>query len=119
MNKPKSRLFETPHATPEEQRQQLTPDDLKLCAEAKALLESLSPRIRPHQLPQRFPRIMNQIALLWSRPVHLDRYFAELLINRRGDRQGFPFAVALELNTLKDYHQSEVYPKKECVWQKD
>jgi hypothetical protein len=118
MNKPKARLFETPHASPEEQRQPLTADDLKLCAEAKALLESLSPRIRPHQLPERFPRIMNQIALLWRRPVQLERYFEELLIDRRGDRQGFHFAVALELSTLKDYHQSEVYPKKDCVWQK-
>jgi len=117
MNKPKARLFET-HANPEVQRQPLTADDLKLCAEAKALLESLSPRIRPHQLPERFPRIMNQIALLWRRPVQLDRYFEELLIDRRGDRQGLPFALALELHTVKDYHQSEVYPKKACVWQK-
>ena len=71
MNKPKTRLFETPHANPEEHRQPVTADDLKLCAEARALLESLSPRIRPHQLPERFPRIMNRIALLWRRPVRL------------------------------------------------
>jgi hypothetical protein len=32
--------------------------------------------------------------------------------------RAFPFAVALELSTLKDYHQGEVYPKKDCVWQK-
>jgi hypothetical protein len=118
MNKPKAPLFEIPHANPEVQRQPLTADDLRLCAEAKALLESLSPRIRPHQLPERFPRIMNQIALLWRRPVQLDRYFEELLIDSRGDRQGFPFAVALELSTLKDYHQSKVSPKQVCVWQK-
>jgi hypothetical protein len=117
MNKPKAPLFEIPHANPEVQRQPLTADDLRLCAEAKALLESLSPRIRPHQLPERFPRIMNQIALLWRRPVQLDRYFEELLIDSRGDRQGFPFAVALELST-KDYHQSKVSPKQVCVWQK-
>jgi hypothetical protein len=26
--------------------------------------------------------------------------------------------VALELSTLKEYYQTEAYPKKECVWQK-
>ncbi|MGH8588194.1 MAG: hypothetical protein ACREXX_02300 [Gammaproteobacteria bacterium] len=118
MNKPEARLFETPHANPKEQRRPLTADDLQLCDEAKALLESLSLRIRPHELPGRFPRIMNQIAHLWRRPVQLDRYFEELLMDRRDGRQGFPYAVALELNTLKDYHRSEVYPKKDCIWQK-
>ncbi|MGH8587552.1 MAG: hypothetical protein ACREWE_15670 [Gammaproteobacteria bacterium] len=118
MNKPQARLFETPHVNPKEQRRPLTADDLQLSAVAQALLESLSPRIRPHELPGRFPWIMNQIAHLWRRPVQLDRYFEELLIDRRDGRHGFPFAVVLELNTLKDYHQSEVYPKKDRIWQK-
>lgn len=109
MNKPEVRLLETRHANPREQRRPLTADDLQLCAEAQALLESLSPRMRPHELPARFPRIMNQIAHLWRRPVQLDRYIEGLLFDRREGRQGFPFAVALELNTLKDYHQSEIY----------
>lgn len=119
MKQSKVQLFETPHANPKEQRRPLTADDLHLCAEAQALLESLSPRIRPHELPGRFPRIMNQIAHLWRLPAQLDRYFEELLLIDRGEgRQGFPFAVVLELNTLKDYHQREVYPEKDCVWQK-
>ena len=109
--------LKTPHANPEEQRQPVTADDQSFVLKPRRC-SNLCHRIRPHQLPERFPRIMNQIALLWRRPVQLDRYFEELLIDRRGDRQGFRFAVVLELNTLKDYHQSEVYPKKDCVWQK-
>ncbi|MGH8526733.1 MAG: hypothetical protein ACREXY_21755 [Gammaproteobacteria bacterium] len=121
MNKPEARLFETPHGNPKEQRRPLTADNLQLlqlCAEAKALLETLSPQIRPHHLPGRFPRIMNQIAHLWRQPAQLGRYFEELLIDRREGRQGFPFAVVLELTTLKNYHQSEVYSKRDCIWQK-
>ncbi len=109
MNKPEARLFETPDANPKDQRRPLAAGDLQLCAEAQALLESLSPRIRPHELAGRFPRIMNQIAHLWRRHAQLDRYIERLLFDRREGRQGFPFAVVLELNTLKNYHQSEVY----------
>jgi len=39
-----------------------------------------------------------------------------LLIDRRGGRQGFPFAVASELSALKHYYQTVIYPKRECVW---
>jgi hypothetical protein len=74
MNKREAQLFEAPHANLKEQRRPLSADDLQLCAEAQALLESLSPRIRPHELPGRFPRIMNQIAHLWRHPAQLDRY---------------------------------------------
>ena len=31
-------------------------------------------------------------------------------------RQAFPFAVAVELAVLNDYYQTDVYPKRECVW---
>jgi hypothetical protein len=62
--------------------------------------------------------VVNHIACLWRRPAHLDRYFDDLLIDKRGGRQGFPFAVANELAVLKDYYETEVYPKRECVWQK-
>ena len=95
----------------------LTVDDLRLRADAKLLLDSLDDHIRPKDLPARFPRIMNEIARLWRRPVQLDRYFDELLVDKRTGRQGLSIGVALELSTLKDYHQTEVYPKKKCVWQ--
>ena len=93
-------------------------DDLRLSSEGRALLRSLDSRILPIHLACGFPRVMNRIAQLWRRPAYLDRYFDDLLIDKRGGRQGFPFAVAVELGVLKDYYQTEVYPKRECVWQK-
>ncbi len=99
-------------------RRPLTNDDLRLSPEARALLNSLDKRVLPIQLSCRYPRVMNQIARLWRRPAHLDRYFEDLLIDKRGGRQGFPFAVAAELAALNDYYQVEVYPKRECVWQR-
>ena len=106
------------HATNSYMRRPITADDLRLCPEARALLHSLDNRVLPVHLACRFPRVMNEIARLWRRPARLDRYFDDLLIDQRGGRQGLPFAVATELAALKDYYQTEVYPKRECVWQK-
>ena len=61
---------------------------------------------------------MNRIARLWHRPIQLDAYFDDLLIDQRGGRQGFPFAVASELAALKVYYETKIYPKRECIWQK-
>jgi len=82
------------------------------------MLESLAHDLRPHHLPERFPRVMNEIARRWRRPAQLDRYFEDLLMDTRTGRQGFALTVAVELSTLKDYYQTDVYPKNECVWQK-
>jgi len=97
-------------------RQPVTFDDLGLCLEARALLQSFDNRFLPIHLACRFPRVLNQIARLWNRPARLDDYFDDLLIDRRGGRQGFPFAVASELSALKHYYQTVIYPKRECVW---
>jgi hypothetical protein len=75
-------------------RQPVTFADSGLCLEARALLQSIDNRFLPIHLACRFPRVLNQIARLWNRPARLDDYFDDLLIDRRGGRQGFPFAVA-------------------------
>jgi hypothetical protein len=113
-----TRLLHNPTGEPKDQRRPLKADDLRLSAEAMTLIESLAAELRPNDLPERFPRVMNEIARLWRRPVQLDRYFDDLLVDKRTGRQGFPLTVTVELSILKDYYQTDVYPKKECVWQK-
>ena len=93
-------------------------DDLSLCPEARTVLRSIANPFLPIHLACRFPRVMNRIAHLWHRPAQLDAYFDDLLIDRRGGRQGFPFAVVSELGVLKAYYETQIYPKRECVWQK-
>ena len=118
MKQAETRLLQHPTGEPKDQRRPLKADDLRLSAEAKTLLESLAPGLRPNLLPERFPRVINEIARLWRRPAQLDRYFEDLLMDTRTGRQGFALTVAVELSTLKDYYQTDVYPKNECVWQK-
>ncbi|WP_051710642.1 ankyrin repeat domain-containing protein [Andreprevotia chitinilytica] len=50
----------------------------------------------PQELVAHYPRIASQIIDLWG-SRNLDMYFEELMIDSRGDRQGFPSSVAHEL----------------------
>ena len=78
-------------------------DDSRLSAETVAFLASLNQSVRPYQVAVRFPRIANNLARLWQQPGELDRYLDELLIDTRGNRQGFPMRILTELITLKEH----------------
>jgi len=79
-------------------------------------LAGLPPDVRPSALPIQFVRIANALARTWSEPHACLEYLDELLIDRRGDRRGFPFDVALELAGLKDYYETTVHPTSQTVW---
>lgn len=73
-------------------------------------LRSLPEQVRPIALANQYPRIANVLALDWSKPAVCRRYLDDLLIDhRRGDRNGFPLDVHRELETLRDYCDSQ-YP---------
>ena len=93
-------------------------NDLQLSAEGEALLASIDATLRPKRLAAAFPRIVNRMASLWKSPRQMDRYFEDLLTDTRGNRQGFPLGILMELTTLKDYYQSKVFPptQRKDVW---
>jgi hypothetical protein len=74
-----------------------------LSAETVAFLSSLDQSVRPYQLAVRFPRIVNNLARLWEQPAKLDRYLDDLLVDTRGNRQGFPMRILTELVALKEF----------------
>jgi hypothetical protein len=82
--------------------------DRKLLPVSVEWLRGLPHELRPVQLALQFPHIVNKLAQSWSRIGLCEAYFDELLIIKRGTRQGFPFKVLTELNKLKDYKDSEV-----------
>ncbi len=59
----------------------------------------------PHQAEEKYPRIVDKIATLWG-TVGMSRYFSEILFDDRGDREGFPSGVMMELFALSNYHES-------------
>ena len=67
-------------------------------------LKTLPRYVRPMALVTQYPRIANSIALEWNRPAACRAYFVDLLVDRRGNRQGFPGDVHGDLTTLRDYY---------------
>src|SRR5437667_4949305 len=86
-------------------RHQPEKDDLELNAAGQALLASIEESARPKELAAVFPRIVNRMAKLWKTPREMDRYFESLLADTRGNRQGFPLKILMELGTLSDYYK--------------
>lgn len=59
----------------------------------------------PRELEKQFPRILNKIIELWD-TSQMETYFHDLMIDKRGGRQGFPAAVATEI-----FYLSQVYER--------
>ena len=97
-------------------RHQPEKDDLKLSAAGLSWLASIEQSARPIRLAAAFPRIVNRMAKLWKTPREMDRYFEDLLEDTRGNRQGFPLKILMELGTLKDYYQAKVFPTRHDAW---
>ncbi|CAM3081391.1 hypothetical protein [Cupriavidus taiwanensis] len=80
-----------------------SPEDAVLSDAAMRWLLSLPAEARPLVLCRRYPRIGNQLAALCANPAALHAFLVELLIDKRGGRQGFPDGIALELSRLHAY----------------
>jgi hypothetical protein len=72
--------------------------------------------VRPITLARKFPRIANSIAELWRRVAPCEEYLDTLIVDRRGDRTGFPPAVAVELTALRTYF-ADLHPKNRSAWE--
>ena len=57
--------------------------------------------VRPLVLMSRFPRIANLLAANWKDPTAFYKYMGNLLIDRRGGRQGFSSEIKEELVRLR------------------
>src|SRR5882757_3676803 len=71
----------------------------------------------PYRLEDKFARIVEKFAELWDTPG-IDSYFAELLIDSRGNRAGFPPEIAREIFLLSIAHDEILKKRREetDVW---
>jgi hypothetical protein len=85
-------------------------DELEQEREARRQ-EPYDPYKRPEQpdpwpvIAQNFPRIAQQIQALWGKSA-LDDYFARLVIDERGGREGFPLDVLQAILEVARLHRS-------------
>jgi hypothetical protein len=68
-------------------------------------IAGLPQNVQPLDLLRQFPRIANAMALTWSEPDSFPAYLDELLIDRRGNRQGFPRQIQQELLALRAFRR--------------
>ena len=67
-------------------------------------LRDLPQTIRPVQLARRYPRVANDLCLLWRRPGLCERYMADLMMGRGGRRRvGLSEQAKAELSALIAY----------------
>jgi len=109
-NPPSARVDYSKRRSPQEK------DGLELSAAAQALLASIEEPVRPKELAAAFPRILNQMAGLWSSPRRMNRYLEQLLTDARTSRKGFTLGILTELTTLKDYYRTKVFPVPHDAW---
>jgi hypothetical protein len=80
----------------------LAPDTLRWLAQ-------LPREVRPLELFHTYPRIANQLAALGNAAA-VSAFVGDLLIDKRGDRQGFPGGIALELSRLQEHLLLSIQP---------
>ena len=64
----------------------------------------LPAEVRPFALLRTFPRIANVLARVWNDAAECQSYMEDLMIDRRGNRRGFPLEVLDNLWALRDYY---------------
>lgn len=77
--------------------------DLALIIDAQRWLATLPDDAQVSNLAARFPRIVNNIVARLQHPQELADYMDDLLVDRRGNRTGFPMAVMTDLIRLNSH----------------
>ena len=67
-------------------------------------IAKLPREVQPIELMRSYARIANVMATIWNEPDAMSEYFDELLVDRRGNRKGFPPDVTGELLKLRAYY---------------
>jgi len=66
-------------------------------------LNSLPREVQPLALATKYARIVNLLARHWNDHDACAAFFNHLLLDHRGNRQGFPVAVKSEIRILQEY----------------
>ena len=80
-----------------------------------AWASGLPVEVQPKALLAKFPRVANLVAVLWKDPDSLRRYVDDLLVDKRGHRQGFPLDVLREIFELRAYFDT-LHPPTLLPW---
>jgi len=74
-------------------------------------LKSVPEEARPVALATRYARVVNSLAQQWNDRAACDAYLDALLVDRRGNRQGFPTVVQADIRILREYFLRSQQPR--------
>jgi len=77
--------------------------DSALTGTSRRWLRQLPPRRRPLRLCEAHPRVVNRIAWCWADALLREQVLDDLLVDRRGGRQGFAPTMVRELQRLREF----------------
>jgi hypothetical protein len=75
------------------------------------LLDALPEALRLFQLRRHYPHVLNQLAQRWHDAGQMQQLIQSLLIDQRGNREGFPPDAQAEVQELADYYFSVIRPQ--------
>jgi len=85
-------------------------DDRVMQSHTHAWLRSIPNGLHPKQLCRHYPRIANRIAKHWVDVQTVDRLLLDLMVDRRGNRMGFPPRIRQEIDRLYGLHAKRLTP---------
>lgn len=91
-------------------RAPLVDEDRVMLSHTHAWLRSIPNGQHPKQLCRHYPRIANRIATRWTDVQATDKLLMDLMIDRRGNRMGFPPRVRQEIERLYGLHAKRTTP---------
>ncbi|MDO4637276.1 MAG: hypothetical protein Q4B13_06995 [Lautropia sp.] len=93
------------------------PDDLvQLSLSAQRIVLRLPAESRPLRCAREHPWMLERLLAHWDSPATFRRKLSELLLDTRGNRQGFSFEALNELSALGDYYNLHVNPLTDGGW---
>jgi hypothetical protein len=95
---------DAPELSKEKMRRRNSHEVNRLLSSTIDWLATLPLQVRPRALATQFPRVANRIAQEWKEPSACRRDFEDLVYDNRGDREGFPPDVLVELLALRDHY---------------
>ena len=105
------RVWRRQHAADWSQtRAPLVDDDRVMLSHTHSWLRRIPNGMHPKQLCRHYPRIANRIAISWPDVPAVDRLLLDLMVDRRGNRMGFPPRIRQELDRLYGLHAKRMTP---------
>lgn len=93
-------------ARPNWVRGPMNPHDMALSELAQTWLDDLPQSVRPSRCAQHYPRIINRLAVVWPDASEVHAFLTDLVLDKRGDRRGFPHGITPELVRLHSYYRA-------------